>query len=63
MEHTTVSSKYEGVEPIVEVRAHEIVRSTEPAWKKLHGAAAGRDLLAAFALHKKEEREHEDSRP
>jgi hypothetical protein len=38
------------------------VLSEEPAWKKLHGAARG-DLLGAFALHKKREREHEDSRP
>ncbi|HUE21442.1 MAG TPA: AbrB/MazE/SpoVT family DNA-binding domain-containing protein [Bryobacteraceae bacterium] len=47
----------------VEVRGHEIVLSKEPAWKKLHGAAAGVDLLAAFALHGKQDREHEDSLP
>jgi AbrB family looped-hinge helix DNA binding protein len=46
----------------IEVRGQEIVLSKEPAWKKLHGAAAGSDLVAAFALHKKQEREHEDSR-
>jgi AbrB family looped-hinge helix DNA binding protein len=77
MEQVTVSSKgqiaipkavrdllnlSEGAKLTVEVRGHEIVLSKEPAWKKLHGAAAGGDLLAAFALDKKQEREHEDSR-
>jgi AbrB family looped-hinge helix DNA binding protein len=77
MEQVTVSSKgqiaipkavrdllnlSEGAKLTVEVRGHEIVLSKEPAWKKLHGAAAGGDLLAAFALHRKEEREREDSR-
>ena len=52
-----------GAKLTVEVRGHEIVLSKEPAWKKLHGAAGGSDLLAAFAIHKKQEREHEDSRP
>jgi hypothetical protein len=38
-------------------------RSTvkETAWK-LHGAATGRNLLTAFALQRKLDREHEDSR-
>jgi AbrB family looped-hinge helix DNA binding protein len=78
MEQVTVSSKgqiaipkavrdlmnlTEGVKLTVEVRGREIVLSKEPAWKKLHGAAAGIDLLNAFALHRKQEREHEDSRP
>ncbi|MGA2737671.1 MAG: AbrB/MazE/SpoVT family DNA-binding domain-containing protein [Bryobacteraceae bacterium] len=51
-----------GAKLTVEVRGHEIVLSKEPPWNKLHGAAGGA-LLAAFALHKKREREHEDSRP
>jgi AbrB family looped-hinge helix DNA binding protein len=78
MEQVTVSSKgqiaipkavrdrmnlSEGAKLTIEVRGHEIVLSKEPAWKKLHGAAAGRDLLAAFAQHRKQEREHEDPRP
>lgn len=78
MEQVTVSSKGQiaipkavrdrmnlsaGAKLTVEVRGHEIVLSKEPAWKKLHGAAAGVDLLAAFAQHKKEEREREESRP
>jgi AbrB family looped-hinge helix DNA binding protein len=53
----------EGAKLTLEVRGHEIVLSKEPAWKKLHGAAAGGDLLTAFALHKKREREHEDAHP
>jgi AbrB family looped-hinge helix DNA binding protein len=53
----------EGAKLTIEVRGQEIVLSKEPTWKKLHGAAAGSDLVAAFALHKKEEREREDSRP
>jgi AbrB family looped-hinge helix DNA binding protein len=52
----------EGARLTIEVRGQEIVLSKEPAWKQLHGAAAGSDLLAAYALHKKYEREHEDSR-
>jgi len=52
-----------GAKLTVEVRGHEIVLSKEPAWKKLHGAASGGDLLAAFAAHKKQERKREDSRP
>jgi AbrB family looped-hinge helix DNA binding protein len=78
MEQVTVSSKGQiaipkavrdrmnlsaGAKLTVEVRGHEIVLSKEPAWKKLHGAATGTDLLAGFALHRKQEREHEDSRP
>jgi AbrB family looped-hinge helix DNA binding protein len=78
MEQVTVSSKgqiaipkavrdqmhlSEGTKLTLEVRGHEIVLSREPAWKKLHGAAVGCDLVAAFAVHKKQERENEDSRP
>src|ERR1022692_2981319 len=77
MEQVTVSSKGQiaipkavgalmdlsaGAKLMIEVREQEIVLSKEPAWKKLHGAAAGSDLVTAFALHKKREREHEDSR-
>jgi AbrB family looped-hinge helix DNA binding protein len=78
MEQVTVSSKghiaipkavrelmnlTEGARLTIEVRGQEIVLSKEPAWKKLHGAAAGSELVTAFARHKKQEREHEDSRP
>jgi hypothetical protein len=38
------------------------VLSKEPAWKKLRGAGADRDLMSAFAAFKKQEREREDSR-
>jgi AbrB family looped-hinge helix DNA binding protein len=77
MEHVTVSSKGqiaipkpirtalnlgEGTRLTVRVRGHEIVLSKEPAWKKLAGAAAGHDLMTAFAADKQREREREDSR-
>jgi AbrB family looped-hinge helix DNA binding protein len=78
MEQVTVSSKgqiaipkavrdrlnlSEGAKLTIDVRGQEIVLSKEPAWKKLHGAAAGVDLLAAFALDKRQERKLEDSCP
>lgn len=78
MEKVTVSSKgqiaipktvrdalnlSEGTKLTLEVRGQEIVLSKEPAWKKLQGAGAGRDLMAAFATFKRREREREDSRP
>jgi AbrB family looped-hinge helix DNA binding protein len=53
----------EGAKLSLEVRGHEIVLSKAPAWKKLQGAGAGRDLMHAFAAFKKEERQREDSRP
>jgi antitoxin PrlF len=77
MEKVTVSSKgqiaipktirdalnlSEGAKLTVEVRGQEIVLSKEPAWKKLRGAGADRDLMSAFAAFKKQEREREDSR-
>jgi len=77
MEKVTVSSKgqiaipksirdalnlSEGAKLAVEVRGQEIVLSKEPAWKKLRGAGADRDLMSAFAAFKKQEREREDSR-
>jgi AbrB family looped-hinge helix DNA binding protein len=77
MERVTVSSKgqiaipkairdalnlSEGAKLTVEVRGQEIVLSKEPAWKKLRGAGADRDLMSAFAAFKKQEREREDSR-
>jgi AbrB family looped-hinge helix DNA binding protein len=77
MEHVTVSSKGQiaipkpirdalnlsaGAKLTLQVRGQEIVLSKEPAWKKLEGAAAGRDLTAAFAAFRKQEREREDSR-
>jgi len=52
----------QGVKLTVEVRGQEIVLSKEPAWRKLEGAAAGCDLMKAYAAFKKQEREREDSR-
>ena len=78
MEQVTVSSKGQiaipktvrdvlnlsvGTKLTLEVRGQEIVLSKEPAWGKLQGAGAGRDLMNAFAAFKREEREREDSRP
>jgi AbrB family looped-hinge helix DNA binding protein len=78
MEKVTVSSKGQiaipktvrdelnlsaGTKLTLEVRGREIVLSPEPAWKKLQGAGAGRDLIGAFAAFKKREREREDARP
>lgn len=77
MEKVTVSSKgqivipkiirdvlnlVEGVKLTVELRGQEIVLSKEPAWRKLQGAGAARDLMRTFAAFKKQEREREDSR-
>jgi AbrB family looped-hinge helix DNA binding protein len=77
MEKVTVSSKgqiaipktirdalnlSEGAKMTVEVRGHEIILSKDPAWRKLKGAAAGRDLMKDFAAFRKREREREDSR-
>jgi AbrB family looped-hinge helix DNA binding protein len=78
MENVTVSSKgqiaipkairdalnlSEGTRLTLDVRGQEIVLSKEPAWRKLQGAAADRDLMSAFAAFKQQEREREDSRP
>ena len=52
----------EGAKLTLELRGQEIVLSKEPDWKKLRGAAAGTDLIKAFAAHKKQERESENSR-
>ena len=52
----------EGTRLTVEVRGQEIVLSKEPAWRELRGAAAGLDLINAFANFKEQEREREDSR-
>jgi AbrB family looped-hinge helix DNA binding protein len=50
-----------GTRLTLDVRGRDIVLSKEPAWKKLYGAA-GRDLMRAFAAHKRQERAREDSR-
>ena len=78
MEKVTVSSKgqiaipkairdalnlSEGAKLTLEVKGGDIVLSKEPAWRKLQGAGAGRELMSAFANVKKWEREREDSRP
>ena len=52
----------EGTRLTLDVRGQEIVLSKEPAWRKLQGAAADRDLMCTFAAFKKQEREREDSR-
>ena len=77
MEKVTVSSKGQvaipkairdalnlaaGTRLTLEVRGREIVLSREPAWRKLQGAGADRDLMSAFAAFRKQEREREDSR-
>ena len=53
----------EGTKLTLAVRGQDIVLSKEPAWTKLRGAAAGLDLMSAFAAFKKQEREREDARP
>jgi AbrB family looped-hinge helix DNA binding protein len=53
----------EGTRLTLEVRGPEIVLSKEPAWRKLQGSGAGRDLMSTFARFKRREREREDSRP
>jgi looped-hinge helix DNA binding domain, AbrB family len=77
MEQITVSSKGQvaipkavrdalnlsaGAKLTLEVRGQEIVLSKQPSWKKLRGAAAASGLMTAFAAHRKQEREREDSR-
>lgn len=77
MEKVTVSSKGQiaipkairdalnidsGTRLTLHVQGQDIVLSKEPAWKKLQGACAGRDLMGTFAAFKKQEREREDSR-
>jgi AbrB family looped-hinge helix DNA binding protein len=77
MEKVTVSSKGQiaipkairdalnlaaGTRLTLQVRGREIVLSNEPAWKKLRGACANRNLMSAFAAFKKQERAREDSR-
>ncbi len=44
------------------VRGREIVLTKKPDWRKLHGAAAGKDLVRRFASEKRKEREREDAR-
>jgi AbrB family looped-hinge helix DNA binding protein len=51
----------EGAKLRLELRGQQIILSKEPGWKKLEGAAAGTDLIKAFAAHKRREREREDS--
>jgi AbrB family looped-hinge helix DNA binding protein len=53
----------EGTKLSLEVRGPEIVLSKEPAWRKLRGAGAARDLMSALVKFTKREREREDSRP
>ena len=45
----------------LEVRGQAIILSKEPGWKKLRGAGADRDLMSAFAAHRRSEREREDA--
>jgi AbrB family looped-hinge helix DNA binding protein len=77
MEQVTVSSKgqiaipkairdqlnlSEGAKLTLEVRGSEIVLSKELAWKKLRGAASGKDLMKQFAAFRKRERKLENTR-
>ncbi len=77
MEKVTVSSKGQiaipkavrealnlgaGTKLSLELRGQEIVLSKQAAWRKLQGAAAGHDLMGAFASFRKQERERENSR-
>jgi hypothetical protein len=54
---------FEGTRLTLDVRGKEIELSKRPAWRKLQGAAADRDLMSVFAAFKKQERAREDSRP
>ena len=51
-----------GAKLTLEVRGQQIVLSKQSSWKELRGAAAGSDLMSAYAAQKKQEREREDSR-
>ena len=51
-----------GTRLTLEICGQDIVLRKEPAWKKLQGAGAQTDLMSAFAVYKKKEREREDSR-
>jgi AbrB family looped-hinge helix DNA binding protein len=53
----------EGTKLTLEVRGQQLILSKQPAWKNLHGAAAGQDLIGAFAKFKKHERKGESARP
>jgi AbrB family looped-hinge helix DNA binding protein len=78
MEQVTISSKgqiaipkaireelnlSEGAKLALEVQGQQIVLSKEPAWKKLEGAAASRNMMRQFAAFRKRERKRENSRP
>jgi len=52
----------EGDKLRIELHGQQIILSKELGWKKLQGAAAGTDLIKAFAADKKRERKREDSR-
>ena len=49
----------EGAMLTIELSGPKIILSKEPSWRKLEGAAAGPDLIKAYAGHKKREREFE----
>ena len=48
----------EGSKLRIELRGQQIILSREPGWKKLEGAAAGTDLIKAFAAHKRQGRRY-----
>ena len=77
MEQITISSKgqiaipkivrdalnlSEGTKLTLEVRGQQLILSKESAWKKLQGAARGKDLMSGFAKFKVQERKREDPR-
>jgi hypothetical protein len=57
MERITLSSKGQVAIP----KAIRDQLSQEPAWKKLRGAAAGKDFMKQFASFRKGERKLENS--
>ena len=68
MEQVTVSSKGQIAIPKNDrsilnlTEGSRLSVTKEPAWRKLAGAGAVRDLMTAFIADKRSEREREDSR-
>ncbi len=49
-----------GTRLTLRVRGGEIVLSKDPAWKRLRGACAGRDVMSVFSAFRKQELELEE---